>query len=124
MPRVIGYTYMSACHCPGCTLEAVRIGQLLVNNYHTNAVALSSSPAGNLDEHGIHFNNADSEGNLIHPMLDTDEVLDRQSCDDCGGLIREDVDITLLRWKQGHNERDQRKALDHQMSMPWNGKPS
>lgn len=88
--RVIGYAYMADLHCPSCTATDARNGRLEVNNYHPHAVSLSSSPAGNLDEHGLHFNLTDREGNLIHPIFDIDENPDwpqPQYCRDCGSEI-------------------------------------
>lgn len=69
MPKVIGYTYEADTHCVDCTIAASK--RMLVDNNHPYAVPLSSF--GKLDENGLHYNLVDSEGNLVHPIFDTDE---------------------------------------------------
>lgn len=84
MTTVIGYAFAADLHCVPCAKEAAT--RMQVDNYHPHALGLSSSPAGNRDEHGLHYNLTDREGNLIHPMFSTDEnpwYPQPQHCGDC-----------------------------------------
>jgi hypothetical protein len=97
MTTIIGYAYMSDTHCVDCakqdatfsgfrdlfTDEVTETTTLQVNNYHANAHGLASSPALNTDEHGLHVNLQDADGNLIHPIFSTDER-EITGCGDCG----------------------------------------
>lgn len=103
MTTIIGYTYMSGTHCPDCaksdatfsgvrdlfTEEVAETTSLQVNNYHACAHPLGSSPALNLDEHGLHCNLQDVDGNLIHPVYPIFDGSGEQpdSCRDCGATL-------------------------------------
>lgn len=77
MPRVIAYTYNSDVHCLDCTRQDTATGRLIINNSHPHARSgrrgCYNSDAIGYDENGIACNLQDSEGNLIHPVFDTDE---------------------------------------------------
>ena len=88
--RVIGYAYMADLHCVACAKADAADWRLQVDNYHPHAVSLSSSPAGNLDEHGLHYNLVDLEGNRIGPIFDIDEnpgYPQPQHCGDCREVL-------------------------------------
>lgn len=74
MTKIIAYTWQADQHSVEATQAAAASGALQVNNYHPHAHRLHSSPAGNLDEHGLHYNLCDVEGNMIHPVFSTDAV--------------------------------------------------
>ena len=69
MPYVIAYTYLADTHSPEDALLDWREGRLVVNDHHPHAL---TKPQG-VDEHGLPYNLQDAEGNLIHPVFDTDE---------------------------------------------------
>lgn len=82
--KTIAYAFEADLHCVPCTKQAT--SRMQVDNYHPHAHGLSSSPSGNRDENGLHYNLVDSEGNLIHPVFDIDENPDYprpQHCGDC-----------------------------------------
>lgn len=81
--KITGYTYMADCHCPNCAKVDASYGRLKVDNYHPHAVSLASSPNDNRDEHGLHYNLVDGDGNLIRPIFDIDEKLETTYCRDC-----------------------------------------
>lgn len=112
MPKVIGYTYTSACHCPACTYKLF-----------APSADQSVPAAGLMDEHGIPSNAKDREGNPIHPIFDTDETPQLEFCADCGEIIGAAVmDAAAARWKAGAQERNERRALELQMKNPFNGR--
>jgi hypothetical protein len=84
--RITGYTYMADCHCPDCTRVAARFGRLSVDDTHPHGINLNG-PGGPRDEHGLHYNLVDREGNLIRPVFDIDEKLNPTFCCDCGAEI-------------------------------------
>ena len=69
MPYVIAYTYLADTHSPQDALLDWRDGRLVVNHQHPHALP----PPHDVDEHGLPDNLQDVEGNLIHPVFDTDE---------------------------------------------------
>jgi hypothetical protein len=72
MTRVIGYIWNADTHSIEDTKQAAECGQLVVNNDHPLTYSPSTSQDGNLDEHGLHYNLCDMEGNRISPVFDTD----------------------------------------------------
>lgn len=73
--RIIAYTYLADVHCPTCTREAVADGALV-----------RKEPLWfNTDEHDLHQDLVDREGNPIHPVFDIDEDLPTH----CGDCLRE-----------------------------------
>ncbi len=81
MARIIAYTYVADVHCPDCTRQASVSGRLTINNHHPHAFDLPTGGVDN-DELGIAYNLQDREGNLIHPVFDTDEH-GFTHCSDC-----------------------------------------
>ena len=69
MPQVIAYTYQADTHNPEEAMLDWREGRLAVNHQHPHALP----PPHGVDEHGLPYNLQDAEGNLIHPVFDTDE---------------------------------------------------
>lgn len=69
MPYVIAYTYLADTHSPQDALLDWRDGRLVVNHQHPHALP----PPHDVDEHGLPDNLQDVEGNLIHPVFNTDE---------------------------------------------------
>ncbi len=65
MSRIIGWTYEADYHCNDCALK--RFGEIGLRNPETK----------------------DREGNPLHPVFSTDEVLEDIHCGDCGALIAE-----------------------------------
>lgn len=72
---IIAYTYEAAMHCVGCTQKRL----FPVDNGHPHA----PGRPGEGDEHGIHLNAIDHEGNLVRPVFEWDEVPHGECCDDC-----------------------------------------
>lgn len=70
MTRVIGYIWQADTHSIEDTQDAASSGQLVVNNGHP--LAFLQPDSDNLDEHGLHYNLCDKEGNRISPIFDTD----------------------------------------------------
>ena len=71
MTTVIAYTYEADFHCVHCAKE--RFAQ----------------PSDDPDLHGIPYDATDSEGNNIHPVFSSDEVLVNIYCRDCLDIIAE-----------------------------------
>jgi hypothetical protein len=69
MPNIIAYTWQADSHSVDATRTAYETGVLRVNNQHPYALDVRV-----FDEAGLPFNLEDSDGNLIHPVFDTDEV--------------------------------------------------
>lgn len=109
MPKIIAYSWQADTHSIEDTKAAAASRALQVNNYHPHAHGLSSSPAGNRDEHGLHVNLCDPEGNMIHPVFDTDEQ----------GLTKADKHCEA--YKATYHERNDAKALALQMKDHNNG---
>ena len=86
--KIIGYAYSSDLHCPTCA-KVDAAWRLQVCNYHPHAYSLSSSPGGNRDEHGLHYNLVDANQNLIRPVFDTDENSNHPQPQMCGGCHKE-----------------------------------
>jgi hypothetical protein len=74
--KIIAYTFEADVHCPACT--KARAPSLRLDHAHPHAIGTPM-----LDEHGVEYDLADREGNLIHPVLDTDEH-EFTACSDCG----------------------------------------
>ena len=81
--RITGYTYRADYHCPYCAKVDRDSGALEVNNHHPHAVKPASDPSLDYDQHGLHYNLVDCEGNLIKPVFDIDEKLETTHCRDC-----------------------------------------
>jgi hypothetical protein len=78
---IIAYTYCAAVHCSGCTrADLIR---LKVDNTHPNAHAINLPRVSELDEHGVHINSVDIEGNLVRPVSTDDSGLTDLTCSDC-----------------------------------------
>lgn len=77
--KVIAYTYEADVHCPACT--KARAPSLRLDHTHPYAIGTQM-----LDEHGIDYDLVDCEGNLIHPVFDTDEH-EFTACSDCGEAV-------------------------------------
>lgn len=76
---IIAYSFNADVHCPGCT--KAREQSLRLDHNHPYAI-----DALMLDEHGIEYDLVDNDGNLIHPVFDTDEH-EFTACSDCGEEI-------------------------------------
>lgn len=89
--RIIGYTYLADVHCPDCTKKATQrsstYGGLKLNHMHPHAVDQAYLPENGRDEHGLCYNLQDREGNLVHPVFDTDEQFGTTLCGGCGAVI-------------------------------------
>ncbi len=81
--RVIAYTYTADIHCPACTGSDLRSGRLRLDNHHTLAFPVNHT---GMDEFGIPLNVFDREGNMVHPVFDTDQN-STSHCSDCGGEL-------------------------------------
>ena len=66
MTTVIAYTYMADTRSPEDAVLDWREG---INHQHPHALP----PPHGFDEHVLPYNLQDAEGNLIHPVFDTDE---------------------------------------------------
>lgn len=77
--KVIAYTYEADVHCPSCA--KARSQALRLDHNHPYAIGTPM-----LDECGIDYDLVDCEGNLIHPVFDTDEH-EFTACSDCGEAV-------------------------------------
>ena len=77
--KIIAYTYEADVHCPACTRKAAK--NMVVDHAHPHGVGFSA-----LDSFGIEYDTVDREGNLIHPVFDTDEH-GFTHCGDCHSEI-------------------------------------
>ncbi|MDR0779312.1 MAG: hypothetical protein LBF16_01260 [Pseudomonadales bacterium] len=74
MPHVIAYTYEADVHCPDCTSD----------RFGPNSAYDRLHLPGDFDEHAVPYDATDREGNPIHPVFSTDEMLDGPySCGTC-----------------------------------------
>ena len=76
--KIIAYTYEADVHCPACTKKAGQ--RMLLDHRHPYAMGTSW-----IDDNGIEYDLVNSEGNLIHPVFNTDEDPDGTftRCGDC-----------------------------------------
>ncbi len=77
--RIIAYTFEADLHCVSCTKRATQ--RMKLDHNHPYAMGESHK-----DDHGVEYDFVDSEGNLIHPVFNTDENPDYpmpQHCGDC-----------------------------------------
>jgi hypothetical protein len=65
MTRIVAYTYCADVHCPACAERHAAVGIL------TRQPPLSLDT----DEHGLALDLHDREGNPVHPVFSTDEVI-------------------------------------------------
>lgn len=78
--RIIGYTYCADVHCPRCTRLAVAAKQLKLDHKHPHAIGIANA----LDSQSVPLDMVDREGNLVHPVFDTDEASESLThCGDC-----------------------------------------
>ena len=68
--RIIAYTYEADYHCIDCTKEKYHYSTQSWIDWNFK----STHPA--CDINGIHVNQLDNEGNLVHPVFSTDEWYD------------------------------------------------
>lgn len=66
---VIGYTFNADNHCNSCTKKIYK------------------------DDGYGHYYGVDDEGNQIHPIFGTDEILETMNCGACGDYIYEVVHV-------------------------------
>jgi len=94
--RIIAYSYEADHHCIHCTNKRYGKHRAICIHY------LQGKPCRNCrDEHGILYEQQDTEGNLVHPLFSTDEwqELDESylaenptqylACGDCHEIIEE-----------------------------------
>ena len=74
MPRVIGYAYDAAIHCPNCT------------RFYDFELCHDKDC---IDENKIPIEGIDSEGNKLGVVFSTDENAHREWCNDCGAPLFE-----------------------------------
>jgi len=81
--KIIAYTFDADVHCPACTGAALRSGAIRIDNTHPLAILVKRAGA---DEYGIPLNVVDREGELVHPVFNTDEH-GFTHCGDCHELL-------------------------------------
>lgn len=74
--QIMAYTFEADIHCPACTKQTAQ--RMLLDHRHPYAMGESC-----LDDNGIEYDLVDSEGNLIHPVFNTDEACHLTHCGDC-----------------------------------------
>jgi len=77
-PMIIGYTFEADSHCVKCTQARFKV----------NPDAKGYKPSDS-DQNYIPYNGVDREGNNIHALFSTDELLFTVHCGDCGALLYE-----------------------------------
>lgn len=73
--RITGYAYEADVHCCACTRRAAV--RMKLDHNHPYAMG---GPCK--DDNGVEYDLVDREGNLIHPLFNTDEV-QFTHCGDC-----------------------------------------
>jgi len=99
--KIIAYTYAADVHCPACTRKAT--GNMKVDHEHLHGVGFSA-----LDSFGIEYDTVDSEGNLLHPVFDTDEH-EFTHCGDCHSEIsgrQAETSAYQAYWQSGWKRRE------------------
>lgn len=87
MTRIIAYTYLADVHCPECARKCALSGMLKVDDCHPHAIDRAYLPESGRDEHNLRYNLVDCEGNLVHPVFDTDEQFGETRCGDCAAIV-------------------------------------
>ncbi len=83
--QIIGYAYEGDTHCPECTRKRFVDSSKVSHN-------LSVDPR-TLDQHGLPWEQKDSEGNMIAPVFHDQKFQDLQrygnyqNCSDCGETL-------------------------------------
>lgn len=80
MTHIIGYTYQCDPYCPGCIAELM---------FDEKVGCIKGFDPENVDEHCVPVACADEAGNIVHPILSSDEQLDDLWCNGCSALILE-----------------------------------
>lgn len=73
--KIIAYTFEADVHCPACTKQAAQ--RMKLDHSHPYAMGASHP-----DDHGIEYDLVDSDGNLVHPVFNTDTD-QYATCSDC-----------------------------------------
>ncbi len=79
--KIIAYTYCSSVHCPGCT--ACDQINIKVDNARVGAWPIDLPKIPEWDEHGVHINSVDVDGNPVRPIFSTDAFAVDLTCSDC-----------------------------------------
>jgi formate-dependent nitrite reductase cytochrome c552 subunit len=76
--KIIGYTFDADAHCVACAQK---------HQFKYDPASLNAPDVTQNDEHGVPVHAVDSEGNLIHPIFETDEQIFPLYCGDCHAVI-------------------------------------